>query len=183
MVLRRSDGYIGTLVDDLVTKGTSEPYRVMTSRAEYRLLLRQDNADRRLTPLGHEIGLIDEARYAKFLEKKALIEQEKERLAHTHLSPAEANPFLTSLGETPLKSGASLAEILRRPAVTYTALSEIDTARPILPRTVLLTVEVDMKYEGYANRQLSEIERRRHEKMLAKAEKAKKKTPAADADQ
>lgn len=163
----RSESYIGTLIDDLVTKGTNEPYRMMTSRSEYRLLLRQDNADLRLTPIGYDIGLIDKSRYAQFLSKKALENAEKERLEHTHVSPELANNFLEDLGETPLKSGASLADLLRRPAVSYKQLKKIDVSRPELPTTVQLTVEVDIKYAGYANRQKSEVER--HKKLEEKA--------------
>ena len=171
MILERSGCYIGTLIDDLVTKGTNEPYRMMTSRSEYRLLLRQDNADLRLTPTGYAVGLIPEARYQAFLEKKQLEEAEKERLEHTNLSPAQADPFLIALGETPLKSGASLADLLRRPPVSYAALAELDPDRPQLPLTVCQTVEVDVKYAGYANRQLSEVERQRKlEKKLLPAD-------------
>ena len=161
IVLERSGSYIGTLIDDLVTKGTNEPYRMMTSRSEYRLLLRQDNADQRLTPIGYEAGLISEARYQAFLAKKTLQDAEIDRLERTHLSPAQANPFLRSIGETDLKSGASLADLLRRPPVTYASLSEIDPDRPVLPAAVALTVEVSIKYEGYANRQLSEVARKK----------------------
>ena len=168
IILERSGSYIGTLIDDLVTKGTNEPYRMMTSRSEYRLLLRQDNADLRLTPIGYEAGLITEARYQQFLAKKALEDNEIERLEHTHLSPAQANPFLISIGETELKSGASLADLLRRPPVTYAHLAEIDPDRPALPAAVALTVEVSIKYAGYANRQLCEVKRQQklEEKLL-----------------
>ena len=161
LILERSGSYIGTLIDDLVTKGTNEPYRMMTSRSEFRLLLRQDNADLRLTPLGYAHGLIDETRYEAFLKKKTLEDAEKERLENTHVSPALANSLLEAIGETPLKSGASLADLLRRPAVSYQYLKEIDPNRPILPRSVLLTVETDIKYAGYASRQLAEVERLR----------------------
>ena len=161
MILSRSDGYIGTLIDDLVIKGTNEPYRMMTSRSEYRLLLRQDNADLRLTPIGYEAGLISEERYQAFLAKKAMEDAEIERLEHTHVSPLEANPLLESIGETPLKSGASLADLLRRPPVTYAQLAEIDPQRPTLSHAVRLTVEVQIKYAGYASRQMSEVERHR----------------------
>ncbi len=160
VILPRSGSYIGTLIDDLVTKGTNEPYRMMTSRSEYRLLLRQDNADGRLTELGHEIGLIDEGRYAAFFAKKNLQEEEKMRLEHTFVSPAVANPLLSSLGEAPLKSGSSLANLLRRPAVSYESLSEIDSERPSLSCAVRLTVETDVKYAGYVNRQLAEVMQR-----------------------
>ncbi len=161
IILERSSSYIGTLIDDLVTKGTNEPYRMMTSRSEYRLLLRQDNADLRLTPLGYEAGLISETRYQAFLHKKEKEDLEINRLEHTHLSPAEANPFLESLGETPVKSGVSLADLLRRPPVSYKTLAQIDPERPNLSPMIALTVETSIKYAGYANRQISEIERRR----------------------
>ncbi len=168
ITLPRSGSYIGTLIDDLVTKGTNEPYRMMTSRSEYRLLLRQDNADARLTPIGYEVGLIGEERYQAFLRKKEEIEAEKARLERTFLSPAAANPLLESLGEALLKSGASLADLLRRPAVTYQNLAQIDQNRPKLSYAVQLTVETDIKYAGYTNRQLSEVERHRklEEKIL-----------------
>ena len=160
IILKRSDGYIGTLIDDLVTKGTHEPYRMMTSRSEYRLLLRQDNADRRLTPIGHKVGLIDGERYERFLEKKALCDREIERLETTFISPVVANPFLEELGLTTVATGISLAELLRRPTLTYDILARIDVSRPELPRGVRMTAEISIKYEGYIKRQLAEVERR-----------------------
>ncbi|MBQ9774234.1 MAG: tRNA uridine-5-carboxymethylaminomethyl(34) synthesis enzyme MnmG [Clostridia bacterium] len=161
IILSRADSYVGTLIDDLVTKGTNEPYRMMTSRSEYRLLLRQDNADQRLTPIGYRAGLVSEAQYQAFLRKKEAIDAEKERLERTYVSPSEANALLASLEEAPLKSGASLADLLRRPPVSYDLLAEIDPNRPTLPRSVRLTVETDIKYAGYISRQLAEVEHRR----------------------
>ena len=160
VVLKRSDGYIGTLIDDLVTKGTHEPYRMMTSRSEYRLLLRQDNADRRLTPIGHKVGLIDDKRYEQFLKKKELCDREIERLETTFISPLVANPFLEKLELTTVATGISLAELLRRPALTYDMLAEIDGSRPALPRGVRMTAEISIKYEGYIKRQVAEVNRR-----------------------
>ncbi len=157
VVLLRSDGYIGTLIDDLVTKGTNEPYRMMTSRSEFRLLLRQDNADVRLTPIGHRCGLIDEQRYARFLEKQAAIEAEKERLLSTSLPAKETNEFLVSLGEVPMGRQNKLADLLRRPALDYATLSPIDKERPSLPRAVVETAANDIKYEGYIKKQLSQV--------------------------
>ena len=163
MILTRDNSYIGTLIDDLVVKGTNEPYRMMTSRSEYRLLLRQDNADLRLTPIGHRIGLIDEDRYAAFLRKKEMQEEECKRLEATFVSPQTANGLLEQLGEPSVASGVSLADLLRRPQISYDALSVIDSGRPILPRRVRTTVEVTVKYAGYIKRQIAEVER--HAKM------------------
>ncbi len=162
MVLSRSSSYIGTLIDDLVTKGTREPYRVMTSRSEYRLILRQDNADLRLTEIGHEVGLIDDERYGAFLEKKAAVEREIARLEHTTVAPSEAvNAFLTERESSPITTGIKLAELLRRPEITYELLAKIDTGRPVLPRGVQMTAEVQIKYDGYIKRELAEVARQK----------------------
>jgi tRNA uridine 5-carboxymethylaminomethyl modification enzyme len=161
IILKRSDGYIGTLIDDLVTKGTNEPYRMMTSRSEYRLLLRQDNADRRLTEIGYRAGLVSEERYQRFLNKKALTDAEIARLESTYISPLVANPFLEKKELSTVATGISLAELLRRPTLDYEALGEIDASRPKdLPRGVRMTAEISIKYEGYIKRQLAEVERR-----------------------
>lgn len=150
LILDRAEAYIGVLIDDLVTKGTSEPYRMMTSRAEYRLYLRQDNADDRLTEYGHRIGLISEERYRHFLRKKEMIAAEEQRLRATHLGPSETlAAVLTALETTPPVSGISLAELLKRPEVHYSDLSVLDDKRPDLPQSVTFVVEVNIKYEGY----------------------------------
>jgi len=161
ITLPRSGSYIGTLIDDLVTKGTREPYRMMTSRSEFRLLLRQDNADQRLTPVGHACGLISDARFEAFLAKKEAIEAEKTRLETTHLGPDAVNPLLESLGVEKVKSGVSLGDLLRRPQLTYDDLTPIDLRRPVLPINVVKTVETDVKYAGYIKRELAEVERQR----------------------
>ena len=161
ITLPRSGSYIGTLIDDLVTKGTNEPYRMMTSRSEFRLILRQDNADLRLTPVGYACGLISEERYQAFLTKKAAEEAEKARLETTHLGPDAVNPLLDNLGLERVKSGVSLGDLLRRPQITYTDLVPIDLHRPDLPAEVIKTVETDVKYAGYIKRELAEVERQK----------------------
>ena len=161
ITLPRSGSYIGTLIDDLVTKGTNEPYRMMTSRSEFRLLLRQDNADQRLTPIGHACGLVSDARFEAFLAKKEAIEAEKTRLETTHLGPDAVNPLLESLGVEKVKSGVSLGDLLRRPQLTYDDLTSIDLRRPVLPINVVKTVETDVKYAGYIKRELAEVERQK----------------------
>ncbi|MBQ3600703.1 MAG: tRNA uridine-5-carboxymethylaminomethyl(34) synthesis enzyme MnmG [Lachnospiraceae bacterium] len=159
LILDRSQAYIGVLIDDLVTKETHEPYRMMTSRAEYRLLLRQDNADMRLTEIGYKIGLIDQERYDKFLEKKRLIKEEIDRVEKTTVGGnAKVNAVLEANGSTPLNSGATLAELIRRPEITYELLEEIDVNRNPLPKDVIEQVNINLKYEGYIKRQIKQVE-------------------------
>lgn len=159
MILKRSDGYIGTLIDDLVTKGTNEPYRMMTSRSEYRLLHRQDNADKRLSAVGLKIGLVSPERHQAVLDKYAAVDKELARLEKTHLAPSERlNEFLTERGTAALSSGISLAELIRRPQLGYDCLAQFDPDRPELPRPVWYAAEISLKYEGYIKRQLKQVE-------------------------
>ena len=172
VILDRTQGYIGVLIDDIVTKGTNEPYRMMTSRAEYRLLLRQDNADLRLTEIGHEIGLISDERYQRFLQKKANIEKEMERLRQTVVKPTEkVNEFLKEKGTTPLSTGSKLSELLKRTEIRYKDLAEIDDNMPNLSAQEKEEVEIQIKYEGYIKME---------EEQVAKFKKMESKTLSED---
>ncbi len=167
-VLSRSDGYIGTLIDDLVTKGTNEPYRMMTSRSEYRLLLRQDNADERLTPLGYRLGLISAQRYKKFLEKQKQIAAEIKRVTAVVVPPKDANPLLERYGTSAVRTGIRLSDLLKRPELNYERTAAVDRDRKPLPDAVCEQVEIKLKYDGYIKRQREQVEKfkRMEERML-----------------
>lgn len=163
MILDRASSYIGTLIDDLVTKGCNEPYRMMTSRSEYRLILRQDNADTRLTPIGYKIGLVSEQRYNALQDKLRQIDEEIERLKITSVSKSkELNDYLERAGTSPLESGVRLHELIKRPQVTYEGLAEFDTTRPAIKREIGEQVEIAIKYDGYISKQLAKIEQMHH---------------------
>lgn len=159
MIIDRSEGYIGVLIDDLVTKGTKEPYRMLTSRAEYRLLLRQDNADLRLTEKGYKAGLISEGRYQKFIAKREAIDTELERLKNVYVGTSQkVQDILAAKGSTPLRSGIALAELLKRPELDYNEFAEVDETRPNLSQEIIEQVLIELKYEGYISRQLKQVE-------------------------
>ena len=168
LTLKRSDGYIGTLIDDLITKGTNEPYRMMTSRSEYRLLLRQDNADERLTPMGYRVGLISEERYRKFLNKMDMVKQEIKRLEATVIPPKDANPILARYGTTEVKTGIRLSDMIKRPELDYEKVAPVDKEREPLPDAVYEQAEIKLKYDGYIKRQIMQVEqfKRMEEKLL-----------------
>jgi tRNA uridine 5-carboxymethylaminomethyl modification enzyme len=162
MIIRRDEGYIGTLIDDLVTKGTDEPYRIMTSRSEYRLLHRQDNADIRLSHIGRRVGLIPEERYEKVLKKYDAVKREIKRLESTFLPPSQVlASMLASLGTTAPASGVSLASLLRRPQLDYSSLAPFDKDRPALDSAVVEQAEISIKYDGYIKRQARQVEEQR----------------------
>ena len=160
LILDRSEAYIGVLIDDIVTKGTNEPYRMMTSRAEYRLLLRQDNADLRLTEIGHNIGLISDERYNKFLNKNNNIYKEIERIKNLTIKPSkEINDLLVNKGTTPITTGIKLAELLKRTEITYQDLEIVDKDRPKLSLSEIEEIQIQVKYEGYIKMQEAQVEK------------------------
>ncbi len=159
LIFERSNSYIGTLVDDLVTKGCSDPYRMMTSRSEYRLILRQDNADQRLTPIGHKIGLISDERYEALIRKIKLVNSEISRISSLNIAPSDQlNDFLVSNGTAPLKTGCKMADLVKRPQLKYAELAQFDPERPILSREICEEVELEIKYQGYISKQLEQID-------------------------